>query len=233
MRLSFKKTAPEKVTNADTEPKKLKIPGLVKWVGGFFVSFVAICVGMFFLLRSMQPPEITPVIPMTVGQSVPESTIAAAEEIPVVAIPSNNVEIPDIDLTEYGLPAGGMIPADSVKVAIARLLQEKDKTQQELAAIQQNLTSKAQTADSLQHELAVLLQTQGDFDAKRISRLAKIFEAMKADEAAPVMAQLSDDVNVSILLKMKERPAAKILSAMPIPRAATISRLISQKVLEG
>jgi len=232
MRLSLKKTVPEKVTPTDAPAKKFKIPAPAKWVGGFLVSFAGICVGMFFLLKSMQPPEMTPVAAMAEGQAVPESTIAAAREIPVVVITSN-VEIPDIDLTEYGLPAGGMIPADSVKVAIARLLEEKEEAQQELADVQQSLTSKAQTADSLQRELATLLQTQGDFDTKRIGRLAKIFEAMKADEAAPVIAQLSDDVTVSILLKMKERPAAKILSVLPVARAATISRLISQKVLEG
>ena len=96
-----------------------------------------------------------------------------------------------------------------------------------------DLNEKEETVVSLNNELEELLALEGDLDRKRITRLAKILESMKPQEAAPVMGQLTDDLNVVILMKMKERPAGKILSEMPVPRAAAISRRISQKVLES
>jgi flagellar motility protein MotE (MotC chaperone) len=216
---------------AEVEEKKSgKAKTILVLVGGFFLSYAVICAGMFYLLNTLQPQaQIT-------EQAAKDSagTVSGAQVSDNSAAASApKMVIPEIDLTEYGLPASDMIPADSVKVAIAKLVEDRNIARNALAEVQRNLASKQQKADSLQQELAGLLENLDDLDASRISRLAKIFESMKADAAAPVIAQLSDDVTVSILMKMKERPAAKILSEMPVSRAAAISRLISQKVLEG
>lgn len=60
-------------------------------------------------------------------------------------------------------------------------------------------------------------------------RLARIFAAMKPDEAAPVLSQLDDAQLEGILLAMQGRNAAPILAAMAPERAASISR----RVLRG
>jgi flagellar motility protein MotE (MotC chaperone) len=212
------------------EKKPGKAKTLLVLVGGFFLSYAVICFGMYFLLKTLQPP--VQLIEQVAGDSSSAISNTLAFDNSADASAPKAI-IPDIDLTAYGMPAGDMIPADSVKVAIAKLVEDRDIARNALAEVQRNLASKEQKADSMQQELAGLLKNMDDLDARRISRLAKIFESMKADAAAPVIAQLSDDVTVSILMQMKERPAAKILSEMPVTRAAAISRLISQKVLEG
>ncbi len=65
--------------------------------------------------------------------------------------------------------------------------------------------------------------------AQNYQRLARIFSAMKPDEAAPVLAQLDDSQLEGILLAMQGRNAAPILAEMDPERAAALSR----KVLRG
>ena len=57
-------------------------------------------------------------------------------------------------------------------------------------------------------------------------RLARIFAAMKPDEAAPVLSQLDDAQLEGILMAMQGRNAAPILAAMDPARVASISRRV-------
>ena len=57
-------------------------------------------------------------------------------------------------------------------------------------------------------------------------RLARIFAAMKPEEAAPVLAQLDDEQLEGILLAMQGRNAAPILAEMDPARVAAISRRV-------
>jgi flagellar motility protein MotE (MotC chaperone) len=214
--------AEEQQNGQEKRQSKGKGMKILMLAGGFLVSFAVICVGMYFVLE-----KVTPIPP---PESIQEAADMSADTLSdTVAIP----EVPDIDLTEYGLPADSLIAADEVKRAIAGLLEEQDQTRSELVQIQDNLNSRTITVDSLRRELAELMEQEGKIDARQINRLARIFESMKPAEVAPVMSQLTDDVNVMILMKMKERPAGKILSEMPVSRAAAISRMISEKILES
>lgn len=57
-----------------------------------------------------------------------------------------------------------------------------------------------------------------------IRALAKIYEAMRPDEAAPILAKMDVDKVVQILLRMRQRNAAKIMSSFDADYAARISR---------
>jgi len=54
-------------------------------------------------------------------------------------------------------------------------------------------------------------------------RLSRIFTNMKAEDAAGVMAKLTDDEVVGILTQLGARQAASLLSALPKDRAAILS----------
>ncbi|MBC7187199.1 MAG: hypothetical protein H5U38_09215 [Calditrichaeota bacterium] len=58
--------------------------------------------------------------------------------------------------------------------------------------------------------------------------LAKIYDAMPAQQAAAVLSQLETETVAQILVLLRERQAAKILSAMDSQRAAEISRMIGR-----
>ena len=57
-----------------------------------------------------------------------------------------------------------------------------------------------------------------------IRALAKIYEAMRPDEAAPILVKMDVDKVVQILLRMRQRNAAKIMSSFDSDYAARISR---------
>lgn len=66
-------------------------------------------------------------------------------------------------------------------------------------------------------------------EAKRISKLARLYGEMKPDEAVPILNQLDDPTVISILNKMEDDQVAKILSQMDAKRAARLT----QDMLKG
>jgi hypothetical protein len=67
--------------------------------------------------------------------------------------------------------------------------------------------------------------------AQRAGRLAKLFSAMPARDAAKVLSQL-DDVDVQrIIARVSDRQAAAILSNFPPDRAAAVARLALGKAI--
>lgn len=68
---------------------------------------------------------------------------------------------------------------------------------------------------------------------KNSAKLAKVYESMKPDKAAPILSTLDIAVAVEILGNMKERQAAKIMSFMPTETAASISSIMSLKGEQG
>lgn len=83
----------------------------------------------------------------------------------------------------------------------------------------------AATPEELKEQLAKTRQEQ----AKRISRLARLYGEMKPDEAVPILNQLDDPTVLAILNKMEDGQAAKILALFDARRAARLS----QDMLKG
>ena len=61
------------------------------------------------------------------------------------------------------------------------------------------------------------------------TRLAKMYEAMKPDQAATILSAMDMDVILEIMTRMKERQAAKILASMDAVLAAQISTRLSTR----
>ncbi|MDT8901294.1 MotE family protein [Anaeroselena agilis] len=66
-------------------------------------------------------------------------------------------------------------------------------------------------------------------EAKRISRLARLYSEMKPDEAVPILNQLDDPTVLAILGKMEDSQVAKIMSLFDARRAARLT----QDMLKG
>jgi len=60
-------------------------------------------------------------------------------------------------------------------------------------------------------------------EAKRISRLARLYSEMKPDEAVPILNRLDDNTVLAILAKMEDGQAAKILTLFDAQRAARLT----------
>jgi flagellar motility protein MotE (MotC chaperone) len=138
-------------------------------------------------------------------------------------------------------PRGGgtVVPGDVA--AGARLLRdvavERDRLQREQEALAGQRQAQAaqelvmtQVHEQLLGVLSRLEQQQATFIAERdaaAERLAKMYEAMKPDKAAEILASLDMEVTLAIIARMKERQAARVLSFMDPGRAAQISTRLS------
>ena len=63
-------------------------------------------------------------------------------------------------------------------------------------------------------------------EKKRVSKLARVYNEMKPQQAAEVMKDLDDDLSVAILQKMDESQAAKTLAAMESEQSARLTKLM-------
>lgn len=89
-----------------------------------------------------------------------------------------------------------------------------------------------QSRQKLQAVIAELEARQTEYvqeRARSAARLAKMYEAMKPDQAAPILGALDMEIVVEIMQQMKERPAARILAAMDAGFAAQISTRLSSR----
>jgi len=66
-------------------------------------------------------------------------------------------------------------------------------------------------------------------EAKRISKLSRLYGAMKPDEAVAILNQMDDETVLVILNKMEDEQVAKIMALFDTRRAA----ILSQSMLRG
>lgn len=137
--------------------------------------------------------------------------------------------------------AAGLTPEElaSAERAFADLEVERDRVQRDKEELLTLRTRQAVEEKMLADQQALL---QGMLDSLRVTtaglddtraraadKLAKLYEAMKPDKAAPILATLEMDIVLDIIRRMKERPAARILANMDAGLAAQISARLSGK----
>jgi flagellar motility protein MotE (MotC chaperone) len=140
---------------------------------------------------------------------------------------------------------GGALPelAPEDYVAAERVFRdmaaERDRIQQEkeaLAALKMSLAVQEQVLSQGREDLLAVIKKlelkQAEYVAERdrsAAKLAKMYEAMKPAQAAPIISALELDIIIDIMGRMKERPAAKIMAHMDAGLAAQISTRMSIK----
>jgi flagellar motility protein MotE (MotC chaperone) len=77
--------------------------------------------------------------------------------------------------------------------------------------------------EKLEYKVNQGLMKIGQAESARIINLARLYDGMKPEAVAQLFANLSDEVILSLLPRMKSANAAKILALMPPKRAARIS----------
>ncbi len=87
------------------------------------------------------------------------------------------------------------------------------------------ITERGKIDDSELQKQAKLKQQE---EAKRISKLARLYSGMKPDEAVAILKQLDDSLVLSILNKMEDEQASKIMSLFDSRRAANLTQAMYQ-----
>ncbi len=98
-----------------------------------------------------------------------------------------------------------------------------------LQAAERNLEQKYKELNDLRMEVQELLQQQGDEETARIASLVKIYEGMKAKDAARIFDTLDMDVLLQVLGKMSERKSAPIIAAMNPERARSVTIMLAEQ----
>ena len=77
-----------------------------------------------------------------------------------------------------------------------------------------------------QKELEEQIKAREAAEKKRVSKLARIYDNMKPEEAAKALGDVSIDTVVSILQKMDESNAGQIIAKMDPSRAARVTQML-------
>lgn len=108
---------------------------------------------------------------------------------------------------------------------------EKDLEMREalLKATQAELEQKYQELVTIKGEIEELLKKQSEEEDKRIASLVKIYEGMKAKDAARIFDTLDMDVLLQVMTRMSERKSAPILAAMDADKARNVTIMLAEQ----
>lgn len=112
-------------------------------------------------------------------------------------------------------------PGDSA--AVTDSLSDIQKARELLAAEKAELDKKQAELQEKENKVAQGLARIDDAETARIMSLARLYDGMKAEDVAQLVANLEDSLVVAIILRMKPANAAKLLALLPPKRAASIS----------
>ncbi|QQG37460.1 MAG: flagellar protein FlbB [Micavibrio aeruginosavorus] len=98
-----------------------------------------------------------------------------------------------------------------------------------LEAAERELDQKVRELTALRGEIEGLLVKQSEEEIARTQSLVRIYEGMKAKDAARIFNTLDTDVLLQVLTKMSERKSSPILAEMDPERARTITILMAQQ----
>jgi flagellar motility protein MotE (MotC chaperone) len=88
---------------------------------------------------------------------------------------------------------------------------------------------KKQVADQLgkmegaRNEIADFMNARDEKEETKLKKLARFYEAMDAEQAAPLFSKIEDDLAIKIFDRMDTKKAGAVLALIPAPRAAKIT----------
>ncbi len=98
-----------------------------------------------------------------------------------------------------------------------------------LQAAERELEQKFSELEGLKQEIESLLKKQSSEEEERIQSLVKIYEGMKAKDAARIFNTLETEVLLAVIGRMSERKSAPILASMSPERARSITILLAEQ----
>ncbi len=108
--------------------------------------------------------------------------------------------------------------------------QSLDERESMVVDAEKRASEKIAALQALQTRIEALLQQEESIKSKKIKRLTSVYEGMKAERAAPVIAQMDLNIVVKMFLRMNEKQVGKILSFLPPQKAVVISQALTQRV---
>jgi len=115
----------------------------------------------------------------------------------------------------------------------AELVQEKkhaEEQQQRVIMVEQELDKTRSDLAQERKKLEKLVGQSDTLEKKRLKQLAKVYGAMRPEEASRILETLDDDLCISILSQMgDDRQKAKIMASISADKATRISKKIGKR----
>ncbi|MBN1980553.1 MAG: hypothetical protein JW795_03415 [Chitinivibrionales bacterium] len=123
------------------------------------------------------------------------------------------------------------------KEEIAQQHQKLLKQQERITLVNQELVSTKESLDKKQKEIEQLLLKSDAFESKKIKQLAKVYGAMRPQEAATILETLDDNLCIQIFEALNDdRQKGKILPLLSKEKAQRLSQkmavLVSEKTVK-
>ncbi len=117
------------------------------------------------------------------------------------------------------------------------LAREREKLQariERLTMMEQELEQNIQRLNERKRELEAMVESSSELEQKRIRQLARVYGAMRPNEAAQILATLDDELLIKIITAIgDDRQKAKIVAGLPRQKAVRISRKLGKPPVDG
>ncbi|MDX8387003.1 MAG: hypothetical protein R8M46_00520 [Ghiorsea sp.] len=148
--------------------------------------------------------------------------------------------IPSVEAAE-GMPLAEENDGNAASAAKVIALREKQKQlndrekalnerEGEVQEAEKRAQDKIKQLEQLEARIQNILTEEKSIKDKKIKRLTTVYEGMKAERAAPVIAQMDLGIVVKIFSRMSEKQVGKILMFLPPKKAVIISQALTKRI---
>ena len=120
------------------------------------------------------------------------------------------------------------------QTGVAQPAPQKSIEEERMNILKSDIQKEIEQLKKLKQEIENAQKALDEKTKEKLTQIAKIYEAMPAEEAARRLEKLDDDTAVIILIALKPKSAGKILAQMESDKAAAISKkiLVKSKILQ-
>jgi len=169
---------------------------------------------------------------MAVVSEAPAPT-TAAESLAMIEsylIPSANAEAPSATRNNSVIEDKTLRSLRQLKDGLDQRAKTLDQRETSLQQAEAQLKRRITELEQLEASIQQRLRDESKVKSKKIKRLTAVYEGMKPDRSAPVIARMELATVVKIFLLMDEKKVGKILSFLPPEKAVVISQALTQRI---
>ncbi len=172
-------------------------------------------------------------IPETDKPASPAQTPAAVDSLALIEsflIPSANAEITSQSAQSSMMEDKTLSALRQLKEGLDQRANTLDQREKNLQQAEDLLKRRITELEQLEASIQQRLSDESKVKSKKIKRLTAVYEGMKPDRSAAVIARMELRTVVKIFLLMDEKKVGKILSFLPPEKAVVISQALTQRI---
>jgi len=182
-------------------------------------------------VSDIQPERNIPEV--TSSSASPVQTTTAVDSLALIEsylIPSANAEVTSQSVQKNIIEDKTLSDLRQLKDGLDQRANVLDQREQNLQQAEEKLTRRITELEQLEASIQQRLSDESKIKNKKIKRLTAVYEGMKPDRSAAVIARMELPTVVKIFLLMDEKKVGKILSFLPPEKAVVISQALTRRI---